>query len=123
MALSEACGRDCVVSGAATLSAAAATTQSIDNPRSSPKLMDDKRTLIAFLLVGVIFLLMPYYYELMGIAQPRVEPESVAEARRDSARVRQEEPAPTVPPAASMTALILVSSPFSQTCSRTRYKQ
>ncbi len=29
----------------------------------------------------------------------------------------------TVPPAASMTALILVSSPFSQTCSRTRYKQ
>lgn len=100
MALSEVCGRDCVVSGAATLSAAAATTQSIDNPRSSPKLMDDKRTLIAFLLVGVIFLLMPYYYELMGIAQPRVEPESVAEARRDSARVRQE-PAPTVPPAAS----------------------
>lgn len=46
--------------------------------------MDDKRTLIAFLLVGVIFLLMPYYYDIMGIAQPQPEPEGVAEARRDS---------------------------------------
>ena len=51
--------------------AAAATTQSNDNNTiwSGPKLMDDKRTLIAFLLVGVIFLLMPYYYEIVGIAQ------------------------------------------------------
>ena len=47
--------------------------------------MDDKRTLIAFLLVGVIFLAMPYYYEIMGITQPQVEPEAVAEARRDAA--------------------------------------
>jgi YidC/Oxa1 family membrane protein insertase len=46
--------------------------------------MDDKRTLIAFLLVGVIFLLMPYYYEIMGIAQPQEVPESVAEARKDT---------------------------------------
>ena len=46
--------------------------------------MDDKRTLIAFLLVGVIFLVMPYYYEIMGIAQPRPVPESVADARQDS---------------------------------------
>lgn len=47
--------------------------------------MDDKRTLIAFLLVGVIFLLMPYYYDLMGVAAPAPEPESVAEARRAGA--------------------------------------
>ena len=65
--------------------------------------MDDKRTLIAFLLVGVIFLLMPYYYEIMGIAQPTVEPDSVAEARRDSARSVPLEPsrtatAPATPP-------------------------
>ncbi len=52
--------------------------------------MDDKRTLIAFLLVGVIFLVMPYYYEIMGIAQPQAVPDSVAEARRDSAGSRQE---------------------------------
>ena len=49
--------------------------------------MDDKRTLIAFLLVGLIFLLMPYYYELLGISQPAPEPESVSEAlERDRAR-------------------------------------
>jgi YidC/Oxa1 family membrane protein insertase len=35
--------------------------------------MDDKRTLLAFLLVGLIFLLMPYYYELMGLSPPPLE--------------------------------------------------
>ena len=57
--------------------------------------MDDKRTLIAFLLVGVIFLLMPYYYEWMGIEQPRPEPEAVQEARQDSLRVAAEKAADT----------------------------
>lgn len=47
--------------------------------------MDDKRTLIAFLLVGVIFLLMPYYYEWMGISTPAPEPASVAQASRAEA--------------------------------------
>ena len=32
--------------------------------------MDDKRTLIAFLLIGVIILLMPYYSEWLGISSP-----------------------------------------------------
>lgn len=51
--------------------------------------MEDKRTLIAFLLVGAIFLLMPYYYELVGIAPPEPEPVAVTEAREDSARAAQ----------------------------------
>ena len=46
--------------------------------------MDDKRTLLAFLLVGLIFLLMPYYYELMGLSPPppeeQVAREEVSEA-------------------------------------------
>ena len=29
--------------------------------------MDDKRTLLAFLLIGLIFILSPYYYEWMGM--------------------------------------------------------
>ena len=29
--------------------------------------MDDKRTLLAFLLIGLIFVLSPYYYEWMGM--------------------------------------------------------
>ncbi|HJP33776.1 MAG TPA: membrane protein insertase YidC [Candidatus Latescibacteria bacterium] len=55
--------------------------------------MDDKRTLVAFLLIGAIFVLLPYYYEMMGIEQSQVEPEAVAEARRDSARDLALEPA------------------------------
>lgn len=47
--------------------------------------MDDKRTLIAFLLVGVIFLLMPYYYELMGISTSAPQSESVAQGERAEA--------------------------------------
>ncbi|MDA1044470.1 MAG: membrane protein insertase YidC, partial [Verrucomicrobia bacterium] len=52
--------------------------------------MDDKRTLIAFLLIGVIFLVMPYYYEILGIAQPQAVPESVAQARKDTSSGAQE---------------------------------
>ena len=40
--------------------------------------MDDKRTLLAFLLVGLIFLLMPYYYEWMGLSPPPPEEQAVA---------------------------------------------
>ncbi len=29
--------------------------------------MGDKNTLLAFLFIGLIFLLMPYYYEWMGL--------------------------------------------------------
>ena len=82
--------------------------------------MDDKRTLIAFLLVGVIFLLMPYYYEIMGIAQPEVEPEAVTEAKRDSARIARPadvwapipatptEFQPTLPPATEASPVLSV---------------
>ncbi len=43
--------------------------------------MDDKRTLLAFLLVGLIFLVMPYYYEWMGLTPPPAE-ESVGAPER-----------------------------------------
>ena len=49
--------------------------------------MDDKRTIVAMLLVGLIFLLMPAYYELVGVSAPPPEPESLPEegpARRDT---------------------------------------
>ena len=49
--------------------------------------MDDKRTLVAFLLIGAIFVLLPYYYEMMGIEQSQVEPEAVAEALANGCRV------------------------------------
>jgi hypothetical protein len=42
--------------------------------------MDDKRTLLAFLLVGLIFLLMPYYYDWMGLTPPPPEERPVQEA-------------------------------------------
>lgn len=63
--------------------------------------MDDKRTLIAFLLVGVIFLLMPYYYDIMGIAQPQPQPDAVVEARRDSAEAADQRLAAQDPPRAA----------------------
>ena len=43
--------------------------------------MDDKRTIIAMLLVGLIFLLMPAYYELVGVSAPATEPEPVPDER------------------------------------------
>lgn len=49
--------------------------------------MDDKRTIIAMLLVGLIFLLMPAYYELVGVSAPPPEPAAVPEedgSRRDT---------------------------------------
>jgi YidC/Oxa1 family membrane protein insertase len=39
--------------------------------------MDDKRTLLGFLIIGLIFLLSPYYYEWMGLTP---EPEGPAES-------------------------------------------
>lgn len=43
--------------------------------------MDDKRTLLAFLLVGLIFLVMPYYYDFMGLTpEPLQKGPSVEEA-------------------------------------------
>ena len=49
--------------------------------------MEDKRTLLAFLVIGLILLAMPYYYELIGVSKPapREEPEEFAEDRPPSA--------------------------------------
>ena len=41
--------------------------------------MDDKRTLLAFLLIGLIFVLSPYYYEWMGMT-PKPEGPTPEEA-------------------------------------------
>lgn len=49
--------------------------------------MDDKRTLLGFLLVGLILLLIPYYYDLVGISTPRSEPDSGSSP--DSSVVRE----------------------------------
>ena len=51
--------------------------------------MDDKRTIIAMLLVGLIFVLMPAYYELVGVSTPPPDPALVpdeGESRRDTTR-------------------------------------
>ena len=94
--------------------------------------MDDKRTIVAMLLVGLIFLLMPAYYELVGVSAPPPEPESLPEegpARRDttasvpSAPVRPELSAPAItasraePPPATSTQdaperLVTVETPL-----------
>ena len=52
--------------------------------------MEDKRTLLAFLLIGLILLLIPYYYELVGLAPP--EPESVPEQREEAPPAIEAEP-------------------------------
>ncbi len=36
-------------------------------------MMEDKRTLLAFLVIGLILLAMPYYYELIGVSKPPPE--------------------------------------------------
>ncbi|MBM2812549.1 MAG: Membrane protein insertase YidC [Chloroflexi bacterium] len=76
--------------------------------------MDDKRTLMAFLLVGVIFLLMPFYYEWMGISTSAPEPELAAQAKKaeaDSAQwsvsgrmATRDEAVAIAPPLASETS-------------------
>ena len=49
--------------------------------------MEDKRTILAFVLIGLILLLMPYYYELTGVA-PDPAPAEVSE------RAGPDEPGP-----------------------------
>ncbi len=68
--------------------------------------MEDKRTLLAFLFIGLIFLLLPYYNEWLGLnpqPQPRSqeavpqktgsETELVADEQSEAERVRDPEPA------------------------------
>ena len=47
--------------------------------RTIKNTMDDKRTLLAFLLIGLIFVLSPYYYEWMGMT-PKPEGPTQEEA-------------------------------------------
>ena len=59
--------------------------------------MGDKRTLLAFLLIGLIFLLMPYYFEWMGLtpAPQETASETGRPAEREiSQEVAEEIPAP-----------------------------
>ena len=64
-------------------------------------MIGDKRTLLAFLLIGLIFLLMPYYYEWMGLAPTPQEPDpeaaQVAE-RQEIVREKADEIVPPFPP-------------------------
>lgn len=54
--------------------------------------MEDKRTLAAFLLIGAILLVLPYYYEWMGLApEERVSRPAPAEKRDDADRVGEEQ--------------------------------
>ena len=58
--------------------------------------MGDKRTLLAFLLIGLILLLIPYYYEWMGLGPKPAPPAPVEDT---SSEPRQAvEPAPTTHP-------------------------
>lgn len=59
--------------------------------------MGDKRTLLAFLIIGLILLLMPRYYEWMGLQPPapQADPESITEtAPADELDERPRPPAP-----------------------------
>ncbi len=70
--------------------------------------MDDKRTIIAMLLVGLIFLLMPAYYEVVGVSEPPPEPEPESspeerESRKDTTSISPAgvPPGPAVSPEVS----------------------
>ncbi len=54
--------------------------------------MDDKRTLLGFLIIGLIFLLSPYYYEWMGLTPEPNGPESefVEQAETSSERKKDD---------------------------------
>ena len=58
--------------------------------------MEEKRTIIAFVLIGLILLLMPYYYELTGVA-PAAPPPISEEAEQSSRLEREREPVPEQP--------------------------
>ena len=68
--------------------------------------MEDKRTLLAFLFIGLIFLLLPYYNEWLGLnpkpqppsqesvsQKPEPETDPVAEEQYEPERIRAPEPA------------------------------
>ena len=67
--------------------------------------MDDKRTIIAMLLVGLIFLLMPAYYELVGVSAPPPEPEPPPEEGRARRDTTTSVPSTPVSPAVSAPAI------------------
>ena len=46
--------------------------------------MEDKRTLLAFLLIGLILLVLPYYYELVGLGPGEAEQEALPEVEERS---------------------------------------
>ena len=52
--------------------------------------MEEKRTILAFVLIGLILLLMPYYYDLTGVAPVAPRPPEEAEQRDRPADVERE---------------------------------
>ena len=58
--------------------------------------MEDKRTLLAFLLIGLILLAIPYYYELVGLSQ---NPQPVEEEAPSPTLEEQQQQKEVLPPA------------------------
>ena len=75
--------------------------------------MDDKRTIMAMLLVGLIFLLMPVYYELVGVSSPRPEPEPRAEDR-ELQRDTTSAPPAVVPAAPAVSTPEVAAAPVEE---------
>ena len=73
--------------------------------------MDDKRTIIAMLLVGLIFLLMPAYYELVGVSTPPPEP---GPAPGDGESLRDTSSAPPAAVKAPVPAVEIEKAPVEQ---------
>ena len=61
-------------------------------------MIGDKRTLLAFLLIGLIFLIIPYYYEWMGLAPTSQEPDPEAAQVAEQQEIVQEKAEETAPP-------------------------
>ena len=68
--------------------------------------MEDKRTLLAFLLIGLILLAIPYYYELTGMApKPQAPQEQPASPEEPRSAAPEAQPAPPRAPAAAPAEL------------------
>ena len=65
--------------------------------------MEDKRTLLAFLLIGLLLLALPYYYELVGLAPQQAPQEPTTPAPAEPAEQEKSSP-PLPPPATSFSA-------------------
>ncbi|MCC7264087.1 MAG: membrane protein insertase YidC [Candidatus Latescibacteria bacterium] len=65
--------------------------------------MEDKRTIVAFLIIGVIIVLMPYYLDWLGVSSPAVPP---AAPRSESSLALSAAPESVVPLAGALDAAV-----------------